>query len=263
MPPTCWSPASRTIEKSPRAPDMLLKLGIALAGAQQQDAACKTFADVEAISEAAARRSCNGWEMRKGKRSARPESLDLDSLVRAGGRREETRARGERRAGLAGADAARRTSGRRRRAGRGWWSTRSIMGCGPRRRTRSRWCCAKRQCWNIPARGLRWEGDKPETGVQAAARKARYGCWRRRWREDGAELLLTAHHLGDQAETVLMRLAHGSGIEGLRGMDRFTIVEGCSDFPAAAFGRARDARADRRLCGADAGARSDQWRPAL
>ncbi len=44
---------------------------------------------------------------------------------------------------------------------------------------------------------------------------------------DGVEILLTAHHLGDQAETVLMRLAHGSGIDGLRGMDRLSFVEGC------------------------------------
>jgi tRNA(Ile)-lysidine synthase len=39
---------------------------------------------------------------------------------------------------------------------------------------------------------------------------------------DKVPVLLTAHHLGDQAETVMMRLAHGSGIEGLRGMDYFT-----------------------------------------
>src|SRR5262249_48852731 len=48
--------------------------------------------------------------------------------------------------------------------------------------------------------------------------------------EDGAQILLTAHHPGDQAETVLMRLAHGSGIEGLRGMDQFATVEGCAIF---------------------------------
>lgn len=82
----------------------------------------------------------------------------------------------------------------------------------------------------LAARGLKWQGDKPETGVQAAARKARYGLLRDAMAEDGAEYLLTAHHLGDQAETVLMRLAHGSGIEGLRGMDKFATVEDCPIF---------------------------------
>jgi tRNA(Ile)-lysidine synthase len=82
----------------------------------------------------------------------------------------------------------------------------------------------------LKARGLRWEGEKPETGMQAAARKARYRLLADAMAVDGVELLLTAHHLGDQAETVLMRLAHGSGIEGLRGMDRFATVEGCRIF---------------------------------
>lgn len=82
----------------------------------------------------------------------------------------------------------------------------------------------------LVARVLRWDGPKPETGVQAAARKARYGLMGDAMRADGAEVLLTAHHLGDLAETVLMRLAHGSGIEGLRGMDSFAEIEGCAIF---------------------------------
>lgn len=76
------------------------------------------------------------------------------------------------------------------------------------------------------ARALRWGGKKPATGIQAAARLARYRLIGAAMREDGAEALLTAHHLGDQAETVLMRMAHGSGIEGLRGMDGVARIEG-------------------------------------
>jgi len=79
----------------------------------------------------------------------------------------------------------------------------------------------------LAARLLRWEGDKPATGVQAAARVARYRLLAVAMAEDGAELLLTAHHLADQAETVLMRLAHGSGIAGLAGMREVSFVEGC------------------------------------
>jgi tRNA(Ile)-lysidine synthase len=80
------------------------------------------------------------------------------------------------------------------------------------------------------ARVLRWDDEKPETGIQAAARKARYRLMGAAMAEDGAEYLLTAHHLGDQAETVLMRLAHGSGIEGLRGIEPFVEIEGCRIF---------------------------------
>lgn len=76
------------------------------------------------------------------------------------------------------------------------------------------------------ARILRWTGPKPATGLQAAARRERYRLMAEAMREDGATVLLTAHHLGDQAETVLMRMAHGSGIEGLRGMDYSTEIGG-------------------------------------
>lgn len=74
------------------------------------------------------------------------------------------------------------------------------------------------------ARALRWRGEKPATGIQAAARAARYRLLFEAMQVDGAEVLLTAHHLGDQAETVLMRMAHGSGLEGLRGMDYFAEI---------------------------------------
>ncbi len=79
----------------------------------------------------------------------------------------------------------------------------------------------------LAARSLRWEGDKPATGIQAAARSARYRLMAAAMDSDRVELLATAHHLADQAETVLMRLAHGSGIDGLRGMSRVSFVEGC------------------------------------
>ena len=48
--------------------------------------------------------------------------------------------------------------------------------------------------------------------------------------QDGVGVLLTAHHRQDQAETVLMRMAHGSGIEGLKGMSVLAEVEGVRVF---------------------------------
>ena len=83
------------------------------------------------------------------------------------------------------------------------------------------------QALGLPARSLRWAGEKPSTGIQAAARRARYRLMHDAMEEDGVAILVTAHHLADQAETVLMRLAHGSGIEGLRGMDAMSLVEDC------------------------------------
>ncbi|HVW91650.1 MAG TPA: tRNA lysidine(34) synthetase TilS [Devosia sp.] len=82
----------------------------------------------------------------------------------------------------------------------------------------------------LAGRGLRWEGEKPSSGVQASAREVRYRLMGAAMAQDGANVLLTAHHRNDQAETVLMRLAHGSGLDGLRGMSAFAEVEGVPVF---------------------------------
>lgn len=79
-------------------------------------------------------------------------------------------------------------------------------------------------------RVLKWSGEKPDTGISAAARTARYRLIGAAMAEDGAKVLLTAHHRDDQAETVLMRLAHGSGARGLGGMRAFSEVEGVRVF---------------------------------
>ncbi len=73
---------------------------------------------------------------------------------------------------------------------------------------------------------LPWRGRKPSTGLQQAARLARYRLLAQAAREVGAGAVLTAHTLDDQAETVLIRLSRGSGLTGLAAMQRMTVVPG-------------------------------------
>lgn len=61
---------------------------------------------------------------------------------------------------------------------------------------------------------LRQPGESPE----AAARRIRYGFLDEVRDRIGARWVATAHHRDDQAETVLLRLLFGSGLEGLSGI---------------------------------------------
>jgi tRNA(Ile)-lysidine synthase len=72
---------------------------------------------------------------------------------------------------------------------------------------------------------VEWK-KKPDTAIQERARTARYrllGAWAK---EKGLGALVTAHHLDDQAETFVMRLARGAGVKGLAAMRRLVIVPG-------------------------------------
>lgn len=78
----------------------------------------------------------------------------------------------------------------------------------------------------VAHRTLTWRGDKPRTAIQQTARRARYALLVEAARKAGAQHIVTAHTLDDQAETVLMRMARGSGVAGLGGMARRSRLDG-------------------------------------
>ena len=70
-------------------------------------------------------------------------------------------------------------------------------------------------------RTLLWRGDKPATGIPQAARTARYQlleAYAATLPGPGLTAIATAHTRDDQAETFVMRLARGAGVDGLAAM---------------------------------------------
>lgn len=92
------------------------------------------------------------------------------------------------------------------------------------------WVASQAEAAGLPCRVLRWEGEKPAHGIQAAARAARYRLLHEALIEEARPYerlernLLTAHHYEDQAETFLMHLVRGSGIDGLSAMQSAAFV---------------------------------------
>lgn len=89
---------------------------------------------------------------------------------------------------------------------------------------------------------LRWDDPKPATRIMEQARAARYRLMSEYCVKNGIKHIFLAHHRDDQAETFLMRLSAGSGLDGLAGMrpwqereDGLILVRPLLDCPKAAL----------------------------
>jgi tRNA(Ile)-lysidine synthase len=71
---------------------------------------------------------------------------------------------------------------------------------------------------NIAHEILKWD-EKPQGNVQGAARAARYKLLAGWATRQNLDAVLLGHNSDDQAETFLMRLARGSGVDGLSTMN--------------------------------------------
>jgi tRNA(Ile)-lysidine synthase len=97
------------------------------------------------------------------------------------------------------------------------------------------WCAAR----GIAHVVLTREGPAPASGIQAFARTARYALLEDWCRAHFVLHLLIAHQREDQAETIAMRAARGSGADGLAGMasiverDAIRLLRPLLDMPRA------------------------------
>lgn len=78
----------------------------------------------------------------------------------------------------------------------------------------------------VPYKIFDWVDNKPATGLEAAARAARYRFMTDWCHENGIDTLMVAHQADDQIETFLMNLSRGSGLTGLTAMRATSYRDG-------------------------------------
>jgi tRNA(Ile)-lysidine synthase len=114
----------------------------------------------------------------------------------------------------------------RRRGGVAWGLT-VDHGLRPESAAEARIVAAWLAARGIPHETLVWQGAKPASGIQEAAREARYRLLSEWCRARGILHLFTAHHREDQVETYLIRRRAGSGPDGLAAMSAVRELSGC------------------------------------
>jgi tRNA(Ile)-lysidine synthase len=113
----------------------------------------------------------------------------------------------------------------KRRAESGGFALRALHvhhGLSPNAERWARHCRALCRTWRIPLSVARVTVKKSTHGREAAAREARYAAFR----EAAGDVLVLAHQLDDQAETVLLNLLRGAGVRGASGMPGVSSLGG-------------------------------------
>lgn len=81
------------------------------------------------------------------------------------------------------------------------------------------------KCKQMGVRAYKFRIDAPKLAkernisLETAAREGRYGVFDSLFKKDVVDKIALAHHLSDQAETILMHIFRGAGVSGARGMD--------------------------------------------
>ena len=95
-------------------------------------------------------------------------------------------------------------------------------GLSPNADAWAKFCRRLCRAWKISLKVRKVKVQRRGKGLEAAAREARYQAFRRL----RVDVIALAHHLDDQAETVLMNLLRGAGLRGAGGMRPLTPFEG-------------------------------------
>ena len=92
----------------------------------------------------------------------------------------------------------------------------------------ARWVKSRCRRLGIRHETLKWDSGQPATGLQAAARAARYRLMAEASARLGLSAVLTAHTRDDQSETLVMRRARSASEDapGLAGIPPATLFEG-------------------------------------